>query len=98
MTSLPYLIALAVTVAGAAYLYFGAPRQLWLTRALPAGVTRLGGGALLSLGWVIWFMLLHATTALFVVLTLTMTTLILLPAGVALFRPAMAAATRRARP
>jgi hypothetical protein len=86
MSALPHLIAFAVAVTGAAYLYLGAPRQQWLTRPWPAGISRFGGLALLGLSWLIWAAALRPTTAFFVVLTVAMAALTVLPAAAALWR------------
>lgn len=96
MSALPHLIAFAVALAGAAYLYLGAPRQQWLAQPWPAGISRFGGAALLGLSWLIWTAALRPTTAFFVVLTVTMATLTVLPAAAALARRPLASAPARA--
>lgn len=72
-------LALAATVAGAACLYLTAPRQLWLPRALSAGSGRTVGMAGLLEGWLLWAVLLHPATALFVSLTVAMVMFTALP-------------------
>lgn len=86
MNAWPHLIAVAVCAIGATYLYLGAPRQQWLSRPWPAGISRGGGLALLALGWLVWCAVLHPVTAFFAVLTMLMATLTLAPAAVALLR------------
>lgn len=86
MSAWPHLIAVAVCVAGATYLYLGAPRQQWLAQPWPAGISRGGGFALLALGWLVWCAVLQPVTAFFAVLTMLMAVLTLVPAAVALLR------------
>lgn len=86
MSALPHVIAFVVAMAGATYLYLGAPRQQWLASPWPAGISRWGGLALLGLSWLIWTIVLRPTTAFFVVLTMAMAALTLLPAAAALLR------------
>lgn len=84
MTAALHLAALTATFAGAICLYLGAPRQQWLTRPWPARGSRAGGLALLLLGWLVWCVPLHPATAFFVVLTMGMAALLVLPIAAAL--------------
>ncbi len=72
METLMHGLALLATVAGSACLYLTAPRQLWLPRPLSAGSGRAVGVAGLLEGWLLWAVLLHPVTALFVSLTVAM--------------------------
>lgn len=82
--------AFLFTLAGAACLYLGAPRQLWLARPWPPAPSRIGGAALLLLGWLSWRTILHPATATFAALAAVMALFIAFP-GLA----ALAAALRR---
>lgn len=84
------LLAVAFVVAGGICFYLGTCRQQWLDRSWTTRASGGGGIALLGLGWLAWCGEVRPATALFAVLTVTMTALILVPAAVALW-----AASRR---
>jgi hypothetical protein len=83
------LLAVAASLAGTGCLYLGAPRQLVLTRPLPARASRGWGLTLLLSAWLLWCGIWHPATALFAVLTVAM--------AVAVALPVLAVAGRRER-
>jgi hypothetical protein len=75
-----YQFAACVAIAsGAASLYLGAPNQRWLSRRLPARLSRAAGAALLLLGVILWNEAVQLSTAIFATLVLTMLLLIVYP-------------------
>lgn len=71
--------ACIVIASGAASLYLGAPNQRWLSRRLPARLSRAAGVALLLLGVVLWSEAVHLSTAIFATVVLTMLLFIIFP-------------------
>ncbi len=75
-----FQFAACVAIAsGAASLYLGAPNQRWLSRRLPARLSRVSGAALLLIGVVLWSGAVELSTAIFATLVMTMLLLIVFP-------------------
>lgn len=83
----PYtLIGLLLSLVGCIALYLSSPHQRWMPRPAPRLPARLGGAALLMLGWFSLSQALQLLTTAFVFLTFLMLVLALLPYTGALLR------------
>ncbi len=79
MPLIPSLLALALNGAAIALFYLCAPRQQWLAQAWPAQPGRAVASALLLAALLQWWQIAQLATALFAVLTVSMTLAALLP-------------------
>ncbi len=87
MEDLVHVMAVASTGAGAVCLYLSAPRQQWVRQPWPPLAARIGGSALLLLGFLLWCGGMHPAAAFFAALTVAMAAFIALPFSAALFAP-----------
>lgn len=74
--ALPLLASIAATLC----FYLSAPRQQWLSKALPGHIGRLVSGLLLAIAYLLWQRLMHGAAAFFVLLTIVMLLFAIFPA------------------
>lgn len=73
-------LPLLATFSAALWFYLCAPRQQWLSTALPGRIGRLASGVLLANAYLLWLRLMHGAAAFFVLLSIVMLLFALLPA------------------
>lgn len=73
------LIGIAACIAGCSCLYLASPNQRWRTQPLPAVPARIVALALIVAAWLCLAQGLHALAASFVLVTLLMLALSVLP-------------------
>lgn len=66
--------------------YLSAPRQQWLSTALPGRIGRLASGVLLIIAYLLWNRLMHGAAAFFVLLSIVMLLFAIFPL-LSLFKP-----------
>lgn len=74
-----FSIGLALAVSGCACFYLASPRQTWRGRPWPRLAARLSGVVLLVAAFVVLLQAQQATAAVYTLLTVAMTALVLAP-------------------